>query len=96
LLVRLIEEAFTTKTSYGTDRTKLDASIIRNVRGWGRMPRLLENLGFRPLHIMLAEVDVYERSTGKTAKKPTERWEIMKTDWIARRQKADIRRILSS
>lgn len=95
LVARLIEEAFTTKSRYGTDRTKLDASVIRNVEGWWRMPRILENLGFRPLHIMLDEVDVYVQETGKTVKKPTERWEIRKPDWTARKQLAAVKRLLT-
>lgn len=96
LVAHLIEKAFTTKSSYGTDRTKLDASVIRNVEGWWRMPRVLEDLGFRPLHIMLDEVNVYVRETGKTVRKPTERWEIRKSDWTRRKQRVDVKRILSS
>ena len=94
LLVRLIEEAFTTKTSYDTDRAKLVASIIRNVKGWERMPGLLEQLGFRPLHIMLNEVDVYVQEEKKTVKKPTERWELSKDDWMRIRRRKEISQML--
>jgi GNAT superfamily N-acetyltransferase len=94
LLVRLIEEAFTTKTSYSTDRAKLVASIIRNVKGWERMPDLLEQLGLRPLHIMLNEVDVYVQEEGRTVKQPTERWEISKNDWMRIRRRKEISQML--
>lgn len=94
LVARLVEEAFTTKTSDGRDRRKLDASIIRNVDGWWRMPRILENLGFRPLHIMLNEVDVYVQEAGRTVKKPTERWELRKDDWMRTRRRKEISQIL--
>lgn len=94
MLALLIEEAFTTKTSYDTDRTKLDASVIRDVEGWWRMPRLLQSLGFRPLHIMLNEVDIYVQELGKTVRKPTERWEIMKEDWGRVKRRSDVRNIV--
>ena len=70
-------------------------SIIRDVEGWPRMPHILQNLGFRPLHIMLDEVDVYVQEAGKTVKKPTERWEIRKADWTARKRMGDVKRMLT-
>jgi len=95
LVVRLVDEAFNTKTSDGRDRGKLVVSVIRNVDGWWRMPKLLGLLDFRPLHIMMEEVDVFVQDIGKTVKQPTERWEIRKIEWQHRRQRADIKRILS-
>lgn len=96
LIAQLTEKAFFTKTSKGRERTKLDAAIIRNVKGWERMPRILEQLGFRPLHILLQQVDVFEQHIGEVVKKPTERWEIRKDDWMRIRRRKDISNILSS
>lgn len=94
LVVRLVDEAFNTKTSDGRERGKLVVSIIRNVQGWWRTPDLFGGLDFRPLHIMMDEVDVFVQDIGRTIKKPTERWEIRRTEWQHRKQKTDVKRIL--
>lgn len=94
LVAQLTEKAFSTKTPDGRDRTKIDAAIIRNVKGWERMPRILEQLGFRPLHILLQQVDVFEQ--GVTVKKPTERWELRRDDWMRVRRTSTIRELLRS
>lgn len=92
LVAQLAEKAFFTKTHTGKDRTKIDAAIIRNVRGWERMPRILEQLDFRPLHILLQQVDVQEQ--GETVKKPTERWELRKDDWMRLRRTHSVQQLL--
>ena len=92
LVAQLVEKAFSAKTPDGRDRTKIDAAVIRNVRGWERMPRILEQLGFRPLHILLQQVDVQEQ--GAIVKKPTERWELTKDDWVRKRRTATIKNVI--
>lgn len=92
LVAQLTEKAFFTKTPDGRDRTKIDAAVIRNVRGWERMPRILEQLGFRPLHILLQQVDVLEQ--GMIVKKPTERWELRKDDWTRVRRTSSVQQLL--
>jgi len=93
-LVMLIEEAFTTLTNDGRERIKLDAAVIRHVNNWDRMPRLLISLGFRPVSILLDQVDVFIQREARRVRKPTERWELRREDWRALRQLQAIHQIL--
>lgn len=90
LVIQLIEKAFSTKTTDGRERTKLDAAVIRNVPGWDRMPHILEQLGFQPKQILLRQVDVLDQKREEVVRKPTERWEIMKEEWMRMRRRAGI------
>lgn len=90
LVIQLIEKAFFTKTSDGRERTKLNAAVIRNVPGWDRMPNILEGLGFQPKQILLRQVDVLDQEKEEVVRKPTERWEIMKEDWMRVRRRVGI------
>lgn len=92
LVVNLIEKAFSTKTGDGRDRTKLDAAIIREVPGWDRMPHLLATLGFHPVSILVDQVDVVV--AGRTIRKPTERWEITRGDWMRIKRRQEISLLL--
>lgn len=90
LVIQLIEKAFSTKTTDGRERTKLDAAIIRNVPGWDRMPHILEQLGFQPKQILLRQVDVLDQEKEEVVRKSTERWEIMKEEWMRIRRRVGI------
>lgn len=90
LVIQLIEKAFFTKTTDGRERTKLDAAVIRNVPGWDRMPHILEQLGFQPKQILLRQVDVLDQESEEVVRKSTERWEIMREDWMRVRRRIGI------
>lgn len=90
LVIQLIEKAFFTKTSDGRDRQKLDAAVIREVPGWDRMPHILEKLGFQPKQILLRQVDVLDQEKAEIVRKPTERWEIMREEWMRMRRRVGI------
>lgn len=90
LIVNLIEKAFSTKTSDGRDREKLDAAIIREIPGWDRMPHILSRLGFNPVSILQNQVDVVVE--GRTIRKDVERWEIKREDWMRVRRRQEISR----
>jgi len=79
----LTDKAFTASARDERERLKLDVVIIRDVDGWQGMPNMLEQLGFRPLHIMLEQVDVFDQRKGQIVRKPTERWEIRREEWLS-------------
>lgn len=95
-MVMLIEKAFSTLTNDGRERIKLDAAVIRHVDSWDRMPRLLVSLGFRPVSILLDQVDVFIQREGRIVRKPTERWELRREDWRRTRQAQEIQRMFQS
>lgn len=68
------------------ERIKLDAAIIRDVKDWDKMPRLLRNLGYRFVHFLPDQVTIKEQSTGLNVIKPTERYEITREEWLIRRE----------
>ena len=71
------------------ERIKLDAAVIRDVKDWDRMPRLLRSLGYRFVHFLPNQVTVKDRNTGLEALKPTERYEISREDWQIRQTSKD-------
>ena len=94
LVVALIDKAFETQaitispTRRRTEREriKLDAAVIRDVKGWEKMPNLLKSLGFRLAGVKENQVVIKEIETGLEALKPVETYEVSREDWFMRRQ----------
>ncbi|EKD65465.1 MAG: hypothetical protein ACD_50C00082G0003 [uncultured bacterium] len=91
----LVDKAFHERTDDGRIRTKLDAAIIRDVPEWDRMPRALRSLGFKFVHYLPNQITIVDQESGVEKTQPTERWEILREDWMRMRRRIDIRDILS-
>jgi len=94
LVVLLTDKAFSTRTNDGRVREKLDAAVIEGVQGWERMPHILDSLGFHFRSRLPRQVDVYDRTEDKVVRKPTQRWEIERDEWMRTKRRKEISQML--
>ena len=85
VLSALTDKAFATSARDERERIKLEMSVVRDVDDFHRILPILEDLGFRPLHIVLNQVDAFDQRLGQIVVKPIERWEIMRETWLMKK-----------
>lgn len=80
LLEMVVEWAFATPTHDGRERIKLYGSTVMYVPNWERGRKLFVGRGFRYKATFPEQSDVTLRS-GKLVRKPSMRFELLRSDW---------------